>query len=83
MIEDPYAELRAECLNQLKHVNDHLMAHYRPLFDQARTDEARANLHRELRLQVEAYSAPITKILATVPPPPVVFTAVHSAQTGS
>jgi hypothetical protein len=72
-------ECRTIILANAREVSDALIEAYRPSVDKARTSERRAELQRQLNVDHERAMAPFVKLLAELPPEPMVIAHNPSA----
>lgn len=68
-------ECRAAILANAKEVSDELVRVYRPHIEKARTTERKAQLHREFRADHERVMTVFVKLMAQLPPPPLIIEA--------
>lgn len=79
MVDDPFADLRSQLLDQARDALEAIVARYRPKIEQAHSERERAELYRCLHAETGAMSKQYARTLATIPPPPVVI-PVHVAR---
>lgn len=82
---DPYADIRASIQQATADIAAFCMDRYRTRIDMARINgahEQSMQLHRQMQEEIDQLAAPLAKLLARIPPPPILITT-HRRPDGS
>ena len=74
---DPYADTRAGLQQAVADVAAFCMERWRPRIEFAQQNGAHdkaSHLHRQMQEEISQLTAPVAKVLARMPPPPILIT---------